>query len=74
MLSLSGHAYLHAETGTSAPTHRVSKEKAELQKAELEAVLDCTRDPEVELQIENAREMRKVLLDRLRQHLAEHAC
>jgi hypothetical protein len=54
--------------------HRVSKEKAELQKAELEAVLDCTRDPEVELQIENARKMRKVLLDRLRQHLAEHAC
>jgi hypothetical protein len=53
---------------------RVSKEKSELQKLELNAVLSNTRDPDVELRIANAREMRRVLMDRLRQHIAEHGC
>jgi hypothetical protein len=53
---------------------RVGKEKSELQKLELKAVLSNTRDPDVELRIANVREMRKLLLDRLRQHIAEHGC
>ena len=54
--------------------HRVSKRKADLQKAELEAVLSGSQDRDVDLQIENAREMRKLLMDRLRNHIAEHGC
>jgi hypothetical protein len=54
--------------------HRVSKEKAELQKLELKSVLSGSQDSAMELRIDNAREMRRVLMDRLRSHIAEHGC
>jgi hypothetical protein len=52
----------------------MGKQKAALQKAELNAVLSGKPYPDLRLRMENASEMRKVLMDRLRQHIAEHGC
>jgi hypothetical protein len=52
---------------------RVSNELVALQKEELRAVL-AGETPEVLLQLDNAKEMRKVLMDRLRRHVQAHRC
>jgi hypothetical protein len=52
---------------------QLSLSTAALQKEELVAVLEGIPF-ETGLQMENAREMRKLLMDRLRHHIAEHGC
>jgi hypothetical protein len=52
----------------------VSKEKAQLQKGELDAILAGSSTTSIELRMENAREMRKLLMERLKNHMAEHGC
>lgn len=57
-----------------AQINRVSKEKASLQKEELEATLSGQTATEIALRMDNAREMRKVLMERLKNHIAIHGC
>ena len=52
---------------------RVSTEMVILQREELDAVL-AGQSVDISLRMENAKEMRKLLMERLRNHVALHGC
>ena len=52
----------------------LSREKATILKDELAAVLAGESTEEIGLRLENALTMRKLLLERLKQHIVEHKC
>jgi hypothetical protein len=87
-LHTSAHAYCHMNDRAVADPRvackqkqahlalikQVSNEKAALQKEELAATLSGRNTSDIELRLENAREMRKLLMQRLKLHITEHGC
>jgi hypothetical protein len=53
---------------------QIGTEMATLQQEELDALLAGNIPADSDLRMENAREMRKLLIERLRNHITEHGC
>ena len=57
-----------------AQLKELSKERSQVQMDELGATLTGKSNGDIPLRAENAEEMRKILLNRLYRHIAEHGC